>query len=70
MLWPWFERHGFLKCILDYELDAEKFPKIFGWIERMKKLPAVKETSVVPEHLTEFHKSFTAGHPDYDIGLD
>jgi hypothetical protein len=70
MIWPWFERHVYLKSILEYELDTEKFPKLVSWIDRMKKLPAVKETSTVSEHLIEFHKSYTAGRPDYDIGLD
>lgn len=68
-MWPWFERFSFLKLLLEFELDASKFPKISGYIERMKKLPAVITTSTNINDLFEFHKSFVANKPDYDINL-
>ena len=68
-IWPWFERFSFLKLLVDFELDVKRFPKIKSWIDRMKQLPAVKETATNIDDLNEFHKSFVAGHPDYDINL-
>jgi glutathione S-transferase len=70
MTYPWFERHVYLKNILEYELDKDKFPNLTAWIKRMKQLPAVKETATNPEQLIEFHKSYSAGRPDYDVGLE
>lgn len=68
-IWPWFERFGFLKTVLETDYDLSKFNKLSEWISRMKKLPAVKETETKLEDFVEFHKSFVAGRPDYDIGL-
>ena len=68
-IWPWFERLEFLKQAIEYEFDESKFPKLSAWIKKMKKEPAVVETATNLNDLVEFHKSFTAGHPDYDIGL-
>ena len=68
-MWPWFERFAFLKLLVEFELDATRFPKLSAYIERMKKLPAVKTTCTNIDDLNEFHKSFVANKPDYDINL-
>jgi glutathione S-transferase len=68
-MWPWFERFSFLKLLVEYKFDKKKFPKLAGWMDRMKKLPEVIETAINTDELNEFHKSFVAGHPDYDVGL-
>ncbi|XP_078607444.1 glutathione S-transferase omega-1-like [Branchiostoma floridae x Branchiostoma japonicum] len=68
-LWPWFERLCMLKPI-GVELSVDKFPQLTAWMERMLQLPEVKACYFSPEAHAQFGKSWMAGSPDYDIGLE
>ncbi|XP_078688503.1 glutathione S-transferase omega-1-like isoform X5 [Branchiostoma floridae x Branchiostoma belcheri] len=68
-LWPWFERVCMLKG-RGIELSVDKFPKLTAWIDRMMEQPAVKACYFPPEIHHEFGKSWMAGTPDYDVGLE
>ena len=68
MIWPFLERYGAsIRMFPDTKLDAEVFPTVLAWRERMFQDPVVK-TYLVPD---EIHEGFLkAGHggkiPDYD----
>ena len=68
-LWPWYERIGAIKSLGIDLLPKEKFPNLCRWVERMRNLPAVKETLFDDETHVAFYKTYTTGKPNYDIGL-
>eukprot|EP00058_Branchiostoma_floridae_P003241 XP_002588729.1 hypothetical protein BRAFLDRAFT_100191 [Branchiostoma floridae] len=68
-LWPWFERFSLLK-VRGVEIPEKKFPKLAAWKEHMLELPEVKACYFPPEVQEQFGKSWMAGSPDYDIGLE
>lgn len=68
-LWPWYERIGAIKSLGIELLPEDKFPNLCRWVERMRNLPAVKETLFDNETHIAFYKSYIAGKPDYDMGL-
>lgn len=67
MLWPWFERLPLLKEMVNFEFDTKKYPKLAGWIERMKQLPAVKEAGNSTENYVKYFKALFSGNPVYDF---
>jgi len=69
MIWPWFERFESLKSLTNYQIDKERFPKLTKWINRMLKLPAVKETKTPEDQMVEFYKTSLTNEPDFDVGL-
>jgi hypothetical protein len=74
MVWPWIERFEFLqeKRGLKYNENDERLVSLLnGYIERMKQLPAVKETLISTEKHAAFFEKYMSGSDevDYDIGL-
>jgi len=71
MIWPWLERLSALKLMKNLELDAQRFPKLIAYVNRMLELPAVKEVLIPAEVHVNFYKGYVAGEqPDYDSGID
>nr|AYN44538.1 glutathione S-transferase O1 [Brachionus koreanus] len=70
MVWPWIERLEFLKQKKNLDLNETRFPKLLAYIERMKQVPAVKETILSVEVYDKFFKSYSGDEPDYDCGIN
>ena len=64
---PWLERVEYLKEFRGLKFDAERFPKLYAYIARMKELKAVKDTYTTPDKYDRFFQGYLAGKPQYDF---
>lgn len=67
MIWPWLERLPVLSRMKDVRVSESEYPKLIAYMERMKQLPAVKETYIDPENHFKFYKSYLVGEANYDM---
>lgn len=52
-------------------LDRERFKTLLEYIDRMKELPAAKETRIPTDVIVGFINGYlTGGEPDYDSGVN
>ena len=69
MIWPWLCRLNNLKDIRGLDIPEEKYPKVFGWVERMKEFAFIRSTTYPVALMSKFAIPYVAGHPNYDEGL-
>ena len=68
MIWPWLERLELLERSKNIKFEREKYPNIWGYIDRMMEIPAVKKIYIKPESYLELLNSYFAGKElNYDI---
>jgi hypothetical protein len=53
----------------NYEFDATKFPKLFGWMNAMRSLEPVKSVANSTEAYIHFYEGYMQGKIDYDFEL-
>lgn len=73
MIWPWLERLEVIELAKSIKFEREKYPNVWGYIGRMKEVPAVKKTIISPEKHFQFYSSYlSSGGKDvnYDILLN
>lgn len=68
MIWPWFERLPILKSAINFDINAEKFPKMTAWVNRMQELPTIKKIWIKPESYIKYFSGYPS-NLDYDFEL-
>lgn len=68
LIWPWFERlDAFVDIIPEFSgfYSQDKTPVLYGWVQRMFKVDAVKQTLLPKEVHQHFFQNAKDGNHDY-----
>ncbi|KAK8399231.1 hypothetical protein O3P69_003388 [Scylla paramamosain] len=67
MIWPWMEIFLAAQRLGGERVSENRFPRLFSWMEDMKKDPAIKATYISPDSHYKYLLSNINGSPDYDM---
>ncbi|XP_063876052.1 pyrimidodiazepine synthase-like isoform X2 [Scylla paramamosain] len=67
MIWPWMEMFLAAQRLGGERVSENRFPRLFSWMEDMKKDPAIKATYISPDSHYKYLLSNINGSPDYDM---